>query len=184
MRKTAATGGPKRHRGLAVLLTAVGCAMALAACGSSAKSSTGSGSSLEAAGVKFAACMRSHGVPTFPDPGASGGIQFSTGSGIDPQSPAFQSARSACSKLLPGGGPFRGTASESQKLQMLALSECMRRHGFSTFPDPTATAPAPGSGFGLAFGRPGAFIAIPQSLMQSPAFNQAAAACHLPGAGR
>jgi hypothetical protein len=60
----------------------------------------------------------------------------------------------------------------------------MRKHGLSTFPDPTTTAPAPGAGFGIAFGAPGSFIAVPQSLIQSPAFNQAAAACNFPGAGR
>ena len=67
---------------------------------------------------------------------------------------------------------------------MVKLAECMRKHGLSTFPDPTATAPSPGAGFGLAFGSPGSFIAVPQSLMQSPAFDQAAAACDFPGAGR
>ncbi|MGA2928063.1 MAG: hypothetical protein ABSG43_19125 [Solirubrobacteraceae bacterium] len=135
------------------------------------------------AGIEFADCMRSHGVPSFPDPGGGGGIQITAGSGINPQSPAFQSAQSACLRLLPGGGPGGGRASESQKVAMLKLSECMRGHGFLTFPDPTSTAPSPGSGFALAFGRPGSVIAIPRSLVQSPAFNQAAAACHLPGAG-
>ena len=67
---------------------------------------------------------------------------------------------------------------------MLAMSECMRRHGLSTFPDPVSTPPQPGNGLGLAFGAPGSFIAVPQALMNSPAFNQAAAACGLPGAGR
>jgi hypothetical protein len=66
---------------------------------------------------------------------------------------------------------------------MLAMSQCMRKHGLATFPDPVATPPSPSSGFGLAFGSPGSFIAIPQSLMQSPAFDQAARACGLPGAG-
>ena len=110
-----------------------------------------------------------------------GGIQLP--SGINPQSPGFQSAQKTCFKLLPGGGPGRGHASESQKRQMLAMSECMRRHGLSTFPDPVSTPPQPGNGLGLASGAPGSFIVIPRALMNSPAFNQAAAACGLPGAG-
>ncbi len=33
-------------------------------------------------------------------------------------SPAFQSAQSACQKLLPGGGPGRGQGSEARKLEL------------------------------------------------------------------
>jgi hypothetical protein len=165
-----------------IALVAVGCALVLAACGSSKGAGTNR-SSFASAGIKFAACMRAHGVPNFPDPSGGGGIDIPAGSGINPQSPAFQSAQSSCFKLLPGGGPGGRQASESDKLRMLKMSECMREHGLSTFPDPVATPPSPGRGFGLAFGSPGSFIAVPQSLMQSPAFNQAARACGLPGAG-
>jgi len=182
MRSTKGTGA-RHRRGLEVSLAAAGCAVALAACGSSAKSNNQSASNGYAAGVRFADCMRAHGVANFPDPSPGGGIQIGSGSGINPQSPAFQSAQSACSKLLPGGGPPRGPVSESRKLQMLRLAECMRRHGLGAFPDPTSNPPAPGAGLGIAFGGPGSFIAVPQSLIQSPGFNQAAAACGFPGAG-
>jgi hypothetical protein len=165
------------------MLATLGCAVAIGACGSSGKSSNGSGSGGRSSGIAVAQCMRAHGITDFPDPsGSGGGIQLPAG--INPQSPGFESAQKTCFKLLPGGGPTGGHASESQKRQMLAMSECMRRHGLSTFPDPVTTAPAPGTGFGLAFGAPGSFIAIPQALLNSPAFNQAAAACGLPGAGR
>jgi hypothetical protein len=177
------TGGPARRRVLAVALAAVTGATALSACGSSARSNSGSGSNGGGAGIKFADCVRSHGVPNFPDPSVGGGIQISPSSGINAQSPAFQSAQNACSKLMPGGGPGRGSAPESRKLAMLRLAQCMREHGLSTFPDPTATPPAPGGRLGLAFGVPGSFIAVPRTLIQSPAFNQAAAACNFPGAG-
>ena len=65
-----------------------------------------------AAALKFARCMRSHGVPTFPDPQAqsgpstqsqSGGGSQNNTSGIDPKSPAFQSAMQKCRSLAPGG---------------------------------------------------------------------------------
>ena len=101
--------------------------------------------------------MRSHGVPNFPDPShGGGGIQL--GSGINPQSPAFQAAQKICFKLLPGGGPGGGQASESQKLAMLKLSRCMRAHGVTSFPDPTNKPPSPGNGPGIAFGAGGSFI--------------------------
>jgi hypothetical protein len=127
--------------------------------------------------------MRSHGVPNFPDPShGGGGIQIPNG--INPQSPAFQAAQKTCFKLLPGGGPGGGKVSESRKLAMLKLSRCMRAHGVTSFPDPTSSRPsAPPSGGGIAFGAPGSFLAVPQSLMQSPGFKQAAAACHFPGFG-
>jgi hypothetical protein len=164
----------------ATALAVAGCAVVLGACGSSGGSQRSVAAS---AGIKFSDCMRSHGVPNFPDPGSGGGIQINSSSGINPQSPAFQSAQKACAKLGPGGGPLRGPVSEARKLQMLRLSECMRRHGLSSFPDPTSTPPSPGNGLGIAFGGGGSFIAVPQALLQSPGFNQAAATCGFPGAG-
>lgn len=157
------------------------CLSYLAACGSSGNA--GSASQAKAsAGLRFADCMRSHGVPNFPDPSAGGGVQFSVGSGINPKSPAFQSARSQCFKLLPFAGPNRPQATAARKRQMLRLSECMRSHGVTGFPDPISTPPAPGHGLGLAFGSPGSIIAVPQALIQSPGFRQAAVACGFPGA--
>ena len=171
------------HHALGVALAGAGCALALAACGSSGNSNNGASSSDQSSGIKFADCMRSHGVQNFPDaPSGGGGIQIPANSGINPQSPAFQTAQNQCMKLLPGGGPLHGPVSESRKLQMLSLARCMRTHGVPTFPDPTSSPPAPGTGFGIAFGGQGSFIAVPQTLLQSPAFKTAAAECGFPGA--
>jgi hypothetical protein len=162
---------------LVVLATC--CAMLLAACGGSGKS--GGRQAAYDAGLKFSKCMRAHGLSNFPDPSdGGGGIQIPVG---DASSPAFRSAQNACAKLLPGSG-FLGQASEAQKQNMLHMAQCMRAHGLASFPDPVSKPPSPGAGLGLAFGRPGAFIAIPQSMLNSPDFNQAASACGLPGAGR
>jgi hypothetical protein len=90
-----------------------------------------------ALGAKFSACMRKHGVTNFPDPNGQGLIQFGSGMGIDPNSPAFKSARSACDKLLPNGGqPTPAQRAEAQQ-QLLAFSKCMRAHGIKDFPDPS-----------------------------------------------
>ena len=163
------------------MLTA-GCALALSACGGSSKS--GTASAKRPSGLVFANCMRTHGVRNFPDPGGGGGpIQIPAGSKIDPQSPAFQTALKDCGKFGPGG-PGPGRVTEAQKENMLRLSQCMRRHGLTNFPDPVAQAPqlGNGGGIGLAFGRPGSFIVIPKSIVQSPAFQQDASACGFPGA--
>jgi hypothetical protein len=60
--------------------------------------------------------MRSHGVPSFPDPnsastiwGSGGGKLFTLPSGIDPSSPQFTSALNACKSLMPGNGAIRGS---------------------------------------------------------------------------
>jgi hypothetical protein len=88
-------------------------------------------------GAKFSACMRKHGITNFPDPNGQGVISISSGMGIDPGSPEFQSARTACMKLLPNGG--QPTPAQIAKLQqqMLAFSACMRAHGLKDFPDPS-----------------------------------------------
>jgi hypothetical protein len=88
-------------------------------------------------GAKYSACMRKHGITNFPDPNSQGVITIQSGMGIDPGSPGFQSARSACDKLLPNGGqPTPAQIAQEQK-QMLAFSACMRAHGIKDFPDPS-----------------------------------------------
>jgi hypothetical protein len=71
----------------------------------------------EEAVLKFAKCMREHGI-NLPNPSTSGGgikIQRDPGpgAGVNPASPAFEAAQKACQGLLPkfkGGGPHLGSA--------------------------------------------------------------------------
>jgi hypothetical protein len=62
-----------------------------------------------AAEVRWANCMRSHGLPGFPDPDAQGAFDSSR---FDHSSPAFQTASKACKAVEPTGGisavPGRG----------------------------------------------------------------------------
>jgi hypothetical protein len=52
--------------------------------------------------LKFSKCMRSHGLPTFPDPKASSsGLSIGPAPGIDINSPKFQAAQKACRSLMP-----------------------------------------------------------------------------------
>jgi hypothetical protein len=50
------------------------------------------------AAIKFSQCMRTHGVPNFPDPvfSSNGMIGLGIGPGNNPNSPAFQQAEKAC----------------------------------------------------------------------------------------
>jgi hypothetical protein len=55
--------------------------------------------------LKYAQCMRAHGVPKFPDPKPGGVFVPGTKGGVDPDTldtPAFQAAQNACQKLAPG----------------------------------------------------------------------------------
>jgi hypothetical protein len=59
--------------------------------------------------LKNAACMRTHGVPNFPDPdfGPRGGVKGAESAGINRNAPAFIRANQDCNNVgvpLPGGG--------------------------------------------------------------------------------
>jgi len=64
--------------------------------------------------LKYTQCMRTHGVPNFPDPVSDGNGVYSFGApqaapsngggggGINPNSPAYQKAGQACQSIMPG----------------------------------------------------------------------------------
>jgi hypothetical protein len=54
--------------------------------------------------LKAAACIRSHGVPSFPDPTFSGGgVHLPKTAGVNLHSPPVRAAEEACQSLIPGG---------------------------------------------------------------------------------
>jgi hypothetical protein len=53
--------------------------------------------------LKAAACIRSHGIPNFPDPTFSGGGVHIAHQGLNESSPVFKAAVQACESLIPGG---------------------------------------------------------------------------------
>jgi hypothetical protein len=174
---------PQRAR----LLTAAALLSGLlvAGCGGSSPSPTGGASTSASAasavesGVAFARCIRSHGVPNFPDPKLSG-QHVRMGSAATLQSPAFQSAAHSCQRLLPKGPPGSGPPSPQAQAQMLEVSACMRKHGISGFPDPSTSPPSNPAGNSGVIGNGGYYLAIPKSIdTNSPAFEQAAATCNL-----
>ena len=161
-------------------IVAVALAPAVTACGSSGAAHRPANGDAVSGGVRYADCMRSNGVPNFPDPGGGAGLVVPNY--VNPASPAFRTAQHACQSLMPGLGA-RAPATAQQKAAMLGLARCMRGHGVSGFPDPVSSPPVNPAGFAMAFGRPGSVIVIPDALNpQSPAFRRAALACGLPGA--
>jgi hypothetical protein len=53
--------------------------------------------------LKAAACIRTHGIPNFPDPTFSGGGVHVSQKGLDLHSPQVHAAEEACQSLIPGG---------------------------------------------------------------------------------
>lgn len=116
----------------------------ITACGSSATAGTGtSTASKQEQGVKFAQCMRKNGVPDFPDPDASGKLTIdavANRSSVDPSTPAFEQAVSACKALEPAG--FTGSKRSShQQSAARRFAQCIRENGVPDFPDPLPNGP-------------------------------------------
>jgi len=168
---------PTRHYRLFAPLTAAGCILAIAGCGSSGQKS--SGSPRARTQLAFSECMRGHGVTSFPDPGSGGGINIA-GTGVNPSSPAFTAAQATCLKLLPGGGPASRPATEQQKRSLFAISVCMRAHGVTGFPDPATTRPANLQDYSAAEGlASNLFLLVPTTInVNTPIFEHAAKTCN------
>jgi hypothetical protein len=87
--------------------------------------------------------MRSHGVPNFPDPTSTGLVKESPQQ-LGVSSSQFQSASRGCNHLLPNGGSGPSPARVQQlKALSLAFSQCVRRHGLRSFPDPASDGRIP-----------------------------------------
>jgi hypothetical protein len=89
------------------------------------------------AGVEYTACMRSHGVPNYPDPNAQGTITITISTSLNPRSPLFQKAQGDCQHLVPAGKALSPARQQQMKERVLAFSACMRSHGVPHYPDPT-----------------------------------------------
>ncbi len=171
--------------GVAHLSTSKGASSASSARGASSAEST---ANPQQAAIAFAKCMRSNGVPSFPDPSPSGGFLFHTSSGTDSSSPVFRAAQAKCQKLMPGGGPPRPGSSTNPSRQTLArflkIARCMRQQGVYDFPDPRTSIPS--NPFGS--GRSGEISDIEEVILifpgtinqQAPLFTRAAAICAFP----
>jgi hypothetical protein len=135
----------------------------------SASSASSQSGATEAQLLKYAECMRAHGISDFPNPVPSplGGYDFhvhiNPGSDLDPHTPRNQSAQKACQKDVP---PSVANATPAEMAaNALKWSECMRSHGEPGFPEP--------NGQGLIT------ITNPTGIMDpnSPQFQRAEKAC-------
>jgi hypothetical protein len=91
--------------------------------------------------LAYSRCMRSHGVPSFPDPGGKGGIpkpQVVAAAQSNPHK--FNAADGSCHHLAPAGlaAPETAQQQRAQLADELSFAKCMRSHGVTNFPDPSA----------------------------------------------
>lgn len=142
----AACGGGSPNAGVAHLGSTT---TATSTAGGSGAASAAGSSAPGAQALKFSACMRSHGEPSFPDPEISSSagktsvrVHVTPSSGIDPGSPTFQHAQQACKAFAPSEGGLRSgdrQLSAKEQAQVLQLAVCIRGHGEPNLPDPTFT---------------------------------------------
>jgi hypothetical protein len=142
-----------RRSGLCAALAAL--ALLTAACGgSNSPGATGGGSlgnSASPGAVAYSACIRSHGVPNYPDPEPGGNLPKGNAQALGVSDSQFQAAESACQDLLPSSDAnFDASLTQClengdcpQAVVQRALTEgrkfaqCMRAQGVPSWPDPT-----------------------------------------------
>jgi hypothetical protein len=130
-------------------------ALVAAACGgSSSPRAAGGGSpgnSASPGAVAYSACIRSHGVPNYPDPEPGGNLAKGNAQALGVSDSQFQAAESACQDLLPSSDTnFDASLTQClengdcpQAVVQRALTEgrtfaqCMRAQGVPNWPDPT-----------------------------------------------
>jgi hypothetical protein len=93
--------------------------------------------------LAFSRCVREHGVPKFPDPDGRGNLPALTQQDLGVTKQTSLAAQGACESVLTRG---RDTGTPQQQRQKLAfglkVAQCLRTHGFPTFPDPTGSSQA------------------------------------------
>jgi len=133
-------------RGSASAAAIVAAAFCLWACGGSPSGSSHASGSANSQLLAFSRCVRSHGVPNFPDPDSTGAIPKVTAQQLGVGDSELQAAQSACAHLLQ---PTQAQVQQEMS-GMLDFARCMRSHGVPNWPDPTLD-----SSYGPIFNIPG-----------------------------
>ena len=140
----------------AAIIAAAALAVLAAACSSSPSTNAGGspgagGPTTSTAAVAYAHCIRSHGVPNYPDPAGNGRASKADPQQLGVSSSQLQAAQRDCQHLYPANGGSLGAslrqceetgncpqAMVQQVLSaMRGFSRCMRSHEVPNWPDPT-----------------------------------------------
>jgi hypothetical protein len=143
------------NRKAAIIATAA-LALLVAACSGSPSSAGSSGSpgargtASSPSAIAYSHCLRSHGVPNFPDPTTNGQVPKTSAQLLGVSSSQYQAVQTACQHLYPSnGGSFQqsvqqceltGDCPQAVVQQALTVMRkyalCMRSHGVPNWPDP------------------------------------------------
>lgn len=146
---------PRAAGTAAATVAATVLALLTVACGGSNSPGAAGGGSpsnpASASAVAYSACVRSHGVPNYPDPSSDGNLPKGSAQAFGVSNSQYQAAQLACRHLLPNSDT-RFPASLTQCLETgdcphtlvqraltegLRFARCMRDHGVPNWPDPT-----------------------------------------------
>jgi hypothetical protein len=110
----------------------------VAACGGNHATPTDTSAQVSRA-IEFARCMRSSGVPSYPDSGADLSQDLSgqtlSINGVSVNSPAFHSALRRCDRYISSGASINGAQRAKFTRETLKVARCMRAHGIESYPD-------------------------------------------------
>jgi len=141
----------------AVIFLTTAMALLTAACSGSHPSSGRPGhspppgtSATSPSAVAYSACMRSHGVPNFPDPGSDGQVAKADPQALGVSALQLQAAQRTCRHLYPtNGGALASSLRQCYEAGLcpqsmaqralpagLKFAQCMRSHGVTNWPDP------------------------------------------------
>jgi hypothetical protein len=142
-------GRSRTRRAAVVTAMAAGITLLAAACGgSSTQTNTFAPGATYTQMLAFAKCMRSNGVPNFPNPDRQGDFNNATVNALTSNN-SGDNALHQCRSVLPNAGTGL-TTEQIQQIQQTNLrnavkaAHCMRAHGIMNFPDPAGTTQASG----------------------------------------
>jgi hypothetical protein len=165
---------PGPGHAVVVAAAAAGFALLVTACGGGGPAAAGKSPAYQKA-LAYSQCMRSHGVPGWPDPDTQGMVSASQVQQASTGTSQLQLAEAACAHLQPSGHYIQVNPAQLQKLtaEGLKFADCMRSHGIANFPDPDQAHLQNGQ---LGFGMTGIDT-------NSPQYQSAQKACEalLPG---
>jgi len=111
--------------------------------------------------VKFAECIRAHGVSDFPDPNAKNDFEY----GVSVSETVWTRAVTACKDLQPPG-TLSSKRTSKQQSATLRLANCVRANGVKDFPDPVNGEPVVDTNKIPSSNRPGGMTILNAALQK------------------